>query len=150
MNFRGIILLVLLLLQPSVRPESSHKTENVFLIISDGFRWQEVFSGAEELLMNSTNGGVKNTNMLRTNFWRDTPEHRREVLLPFFWNTIARDGQHIGNQKKGSIMTVTNGRKFSYPGYNEIITGAPDQRIDSNDKKPNPNTNVFEWFNSRP
>ena len=26
------------------------KTRNVFLIVSDGFRWQEVFGGAEELL----------------------------------------------------------------------------------------------------
>jgi hypothetical protein len=150
MNFRGIILLVLLLLQPSVRPESSHKTENVFLIISDGFRWQEVFNGAEELLMNATNGGVKNTNALRSDFWRDTPEQRREILLPFFWGTIAKEGQLIGNQNKGSVLTVTNGRKFSYPGYNEIITGAPDPRIDSNDKKPNPNTNLFEWLNTRP
>lgn len=153
MNSRGksFFCIVLALFTLGLKAElPSHKTENVFLIISDGFRWQEVFNGAEDLLMNSTNGGVKNTNTLRAEFWRDTPEQRRETLLPFFWNTIARKGQLIGNQKKGSVMTVTNGRKFSYPGYNEIITGAPDQRIDSNDKKPNPNTNVFEWFNSRP
>ena len=38
---------------------------------------------------------------------------------------------------------MTNGKKCSYPGYNEIFTGAPDPRIDSNDKKPNPNVTVF-------
>src|SRR5262245_54553038 len=121
---------------------ASLKTQNVFLIISDGFRWQEVFNGAEEILMTQENGGVKSTNTLRAEFWRSTPEARREALLPFFWTEIARHGQIFGNQNKGSVVTVTNGKKFSYPGYNEILTGSSDPRIDSNDKKPNPNVTV--------
>ena len=32
-------------------------------------------------------------------------------------------------------MRITNGLWFSYPGYNEMLTGAADPRIDSNDKK---------------
>ena len=119
------------------------KTRNVVLIISDGFRWQEVFNGAQLDLMTR---GVKNTNALTRDFWRDTPEARREALLPFFWSEIAGRGQLLGNQAKGSIVRVSNGKNFSYPGYNEIITGLTDPRIDSNDKKPNPNTNVFEWI----
>jgi hypothetical protein len=125
------------------------KTQNVFLIISDGFRWQEVFNGAEAELMTKENGGVKDTNALRSAFWRPTPQERRDTLLPFFWTEIARRGQLFGNQNKGSIVTVTNGKKFSYPGYNEILTGAPDPRVDSNDKKLNPNVTVFEWLNGR-
>jgi hypothetical protein len=128
---------------------ASRKTQNVFLIISDGFRWQEVFSGAEAALMTKEAGGVKDTNALRAAFWRDTPEARREALLPFFWTEIARRGQIFGNQNKGSVVAVTNGKKFSYPGYNEILTGSPDPRIDSNKKIPNPNTTVFEWLNGR-
>lgn len=124
------------------------KTENVFLIISDGLRWQEVFSGAEESLLNKANG-VANVEATRRQFWRETPEQRREALMPFFWNQIAKQGQLFGNTNKASISTVTNGKKFSYPGYNEIITGAPDDRIKSNDKIPNPNTNVFEWLNNQ-
>ncbi len=126
------------------------KSQNVFLIISDGFRWQEVFSGAEAELMTKGNGGVDDTNALHTAFWRATPEARREALLPFFWNRIAKYGQLFGNQKKGSVVSVTNGRKFSYPGYNEILTGAADARIDSNNKVPNSNVTVFEWLNKRP
>jgi hypothetical protein len=125
------------------------KTKNVFLIISDGFRWQEVFNGAEAELMTKEAGGVKETNALRAQFWRDTPQARHEALLPFFWSEIASHGQIFGNQTKSSVVTVTNGKKFSYPGYNEILTGAPDARIDSNDKKPNPNVTVFEWLNGR-
>ena len=125
------------------------KTKNVFLIISDGLRWQEVFTGAEEKLMTKSNG-VKYASALRKDFWRDTDEERRKALLPFFWSEIAQHGQIYGNQTKGSIATVTNGKKFSYPGYNEMLTGSPDERIDSNKKIPNPNVTVFEWLQTRP
>ncbi len=130
--------------------QPSLKTKNVFLIISDGFRWQEVFTGAEELLLNKTNGGVANVKAARAEFWRDTPEARRETLLPFFWTHIAKHGQIFGNQAKGSVARITNDKKFSYPGYNETFTGFVDPRIDSNDKKPNPNVTVFEWLHARP
>ena len=140
--------LILAGLCPTVAvPAAAPKTQNVFLIISDGLRWQEVFNGAEELLLNKENGGVHDTNAVRRDFWRDTPEARRAALLPFFWTEIARHGQMFGNQGKGSVVSVTNGKKFSYPGYNEILTGSSDPRVDSNDKKPNPNVNVFEWLN---
>jgi hypothetical protein len=125
------------------------KTRNVFLIISDGLRWQEVFTGAEELLVSESHGGVKDTNSLRTNFWRATPEARRQQLMPFFWTQVATKGQLFGNQAKGSVVEVTNGKNFSYPGYNEIFTGFGDPRIDSNAKKLNPNVTVFEWINQQ-
>jgi hypothetical protein len=137
-----------LLLIPAPVAAAAAKTQNVFLIVSDGLRWQEVFTGAEERLMTKGLGGVKNPSALRQQFWRETPEARREALLPFVWTTIARRGQLFGNQHKGSRVTVTNGKNFSYPGYNEILTGFGDPRIDSNDKKPNPNVTVFEWLNS--
>jgi arylsulfatase A-like enzyme len=39
---------------------------------------------------------------------------------------------------------------FSYPGYNEIFTGRPDDaRILSNAKLPNPNTNVLEFIHKQ-
>ena len=56
----------------------------------------------------------------------------------------------IGNQTKGSIARVTNGKAFSYPGYNEMLTGLPDSRIDSNEFGPNPHATVFEWLNKQP
>ena len=34
------------------------KTRNVVLIVSDGLRWQEIFTGADEQLMNEKNGGI--------------------------------------------------------------------------------------------
>jgi hypothetical protein len=121
----------------------------VVLIVTDGLRWQEVFSGAERALINPVSG-VNDTTTLLREFWRESAEDRRKALLPFFWNTIAREGQILGNPAKGSAGTVTNGLKFSYPGYNEMILGAADARINSNSYGPNPNVTVFEWLNSRP
>lgn len=129
---------------------ASLKTKNVFLITTDGLRWQEVFTGAEELLLNKTNGGVKDVAGLKKEFWRATPEERRQALLPFLWSEVATQGQIYGNRAKGSDAHITNTRRFSYPGYNEFLTGAADVRIDSNKKLPNQNTNVFEWLNTRP
>lgn len=126
------------------------KTENVILITTDGFRWQDLFTGADPELMNKQNGGVANTNELAKRFWRETPEERREVLMPFMWNVIAKKGQIFGNQKKGSVVQVSNGRNFSYPGYNEILTGWANSNINSNAKMPNPNLTVFEWLHHKP
>ena len=126
------------------------KTRNVVLIVSDGLRWQEVFSGADPLLMNEKNGGIWDKESdLRREFWRADPAERRKALFPFLWSTVATRGQIFGNQAKGSIARVTNGVAFSYPGYNEMLTGHPDSRIDSNEFGPNPNPSVFEWLNGQ-
>jgi hypothetical protein len=141
-------LLVLLGLSHAIAAEL--KTKNVVLITADGLRWQEVFRGAEDLLMTKQHGGVKETNELRREFWRSTPEERRAALLPFFWSEIARKGQLWGNFDRGSVVRVTNGKNFSFPGYNEILCGYGDPRITSNDKKPNANTNILEWLHHQP
>jgi dienelactone hydrolase len=124
------------------------RTHNVVLITTDGLRWQEVFGGADGQLLNKE-AGVSDPAALRREFWRDTPEERRQALLPFLWTVIARQGQLYGNATRGSAARVTNGHNFSYPGYNELLSGKADPRIDSNDKKPNPNVTVLEWLNRR-
>jgi len=128
---------------------ATHATENIFLISVDGFRWQEVFGGAEPSLINKENG-VDDTNRLNAAFFRPTPEERRRALLPFFWETIAKEGQLYGNANKGSVAKLTNGKKFTYPGFNEIFTGFADARIDKNEKRNNPNVSVLEWLHQKP
>jgi hypothetical protein len=130
--------------------ESVRKTNNVVLIMTDGFRWQELFRGADPALMDQADSPFADTAALRAEFGGATAEARRRALLPFLWSTIAEEGQIFGNRDKGSDVHVTNGFKFSYPGYNETLTGAPDPRIDSNRPGPNPNVTVFEWLSRRP
>ena len=124
------------------------KTENVILITLDGMRWQEVFSGAEKRLI--TKKFVDDTLQLAKKFWNEDPEKRRELLMPFFWSTIKQQGQLYGNRNLGNKVNVSNNQWFSYPGYNEILTGAADDvHITSNDQVDNPNTNVLEFINKQ-
>jgi hypothetical protein len=127
-----------------------HKTEHVIIVMTDGLRWQEVFNGADESLMNLKNGKVKKEADLKKAYWRDTADARREALMPFLWQVVAKQGQIFGNRGKGSDAYVTNHMFFSYPGYNETLTGSPDdERIHSNDNIPNPNVTVLEWLKNR-
>jgi hypothetical protein len=125
------------------------KAENVLVVTVDGFRWQEFFTGADESFLDSKQG-VRNVAELKKRYWRDTPQARREALLPFLWSTVAKQGQVFGNPAKKSPARITNGLKFSYPGYNEMLCGFADPRINSNAKKENPNANVFEFLAGRP
>jgi Type I phosphodiesterase / nucleotide pyrophosphatase len=149
-------LAVLLLVTGAVADElkaragPDRRTENILLITTDGLRWQEVFAGAEDRLMSKQEGGVADVDRLKQSFWRDTPQQRRAALLPFVWGVIARQGQLFGNANQGSVSRVTNGMNFSYPGYNELLTGSADARIASNAKRLNPNVSVLEWLNQDP
>ncbi len=129
---------------------AERRTENVILITTDGLRWQELFNGADETLLDKENGGVANVESTREKYWRDSADARRETLMPFVWNTFARDGQIFGNANKGSFAAVTNDKWFSYPGYNEILCGFADPSITSNDKIPNKNVTVLEWLHNKP
>jgi hypothetical protein len=127
---------------------SAGKTQNIVLIVSDGLRWQEIFTGADPTLLNDKEGGSwMDKAELSKRYWREDTAARRAVLFPFLWGTVAKQGQIYGNQLKGSIAHVTNGKAFSYPGYNEMSTGYPNDAISSNEFGPNPNATVFEWLN---
>lgn len=143
-------LVVALVLFTAVTCAADLKTKNVVLITTDGLRWQEVFTGAEHALLTKQHGGVADPKGLEEKYWRETPEARREALLPFFWTKIAREGQLYGNLPQGSSAQITNTMKFSYPGYNEILTGFADPLINSNAKRPNRNVTVLEWLHRKP
>lgn len=144
-------LLGLLLTFALVAPALAQKTRTVVLIVSDGLRWQEVFTGADPLLLDPKNGGNwAAEDELKRKYWRDDPHERRRLVFPFIWGTVAAQGQIFGNRMLGSDAHVTNGYAFSYPGYNEMSVGFPNKDITSNEFGPNPNMTVFEWLNRSP
>ncbi len=130
--------------------EPARRTVNVIIVTLDGFRWQELFGGADESLLDAKFGGVRDLGVLKAHYWRDGPAARRAVLLPFVWGTIAAKGQVLGNPARKAPCRSTNGLKFSYPGYSEMFCGVADPAIDSNAKKDNPNLSVLEFLNGRP
>lgn len=125
------------------------KTRNVFLVMPDGLRWQEVFRGADAELFTKENH-IEKPDEFKARYWRETPEERREVLMPFLWSTIGKHGQVFGNRDKGSAARITNPYRVSYPGYSETLCGYFDPTIENNRKIPNPNITVFEWLHQMP
>lgn len=125
------------------------KTEHVVLITLDGFRWRELFSGADPDFIQEKDL-VADARNLKAMFWDEDPLARRQKLLPFVWTTLARQGQIYGNRQYDNKVNLRNQHRFSYPGYNEILTGrADDVRINSNNKRDNPNKTVLEFVNQQ-
>lgn len=129
---------------------AQRKTENVILITTDGFRWLEVFNGLDSALVNN-DSYTRNKKDLIAKYGSSTSDSSRRKLLPFLWNTVAQKGQIYGNRAFGNKVNITNQQWFSYPGYNEILTGfADDEKITSNDKINNPNETVLEFLHKKP
>lgn len=133
------------------RAEDSDVTDRkVVFITIDGLRWQELFNGADRSLIASQLGGVRDQPACHARFWRNDLNQRRRLLMPFFWNSIVPNGIVYGNPAENSSVRVTNKLYFSYPGYNELLTGFADPKIRSNNKTPNSNITVLEWLNRQP
>jgi arylsulfatase A-like enzyme len=123
--------------------------KNLVLVTIDGLRWQELFSGADPSLLNNKKF-VRENNHVKEQFWHDNEKQRRQLLMPFFWETMAKEGMVIGNRTMGSKMSLANQWHFSYPGYSEIFTGVVDHSLNSNEKKLNPQVSFVEWLNNKP
>lgn len=130
----------------AARSRDTLRAPNIFIITIDGLRWQELFNGADEKIINDRDY-VADVPLARDLYWDEDAGQRRRKLLPFLWNIIARKGQIYGNRKYGNKVDVANRYKFSYPGYNEIFTGYPDTRFVPNTPVLNENTNVLEFLN---
>jgi hypothetical protein len=121
---------------------------NVFVITLDGFRWQELFTGADVVLLDEE--AVHSRDDLKKAFWDDDVAIRRRKLMPFTWNVIAQQGQLFGNRAYGSKVNISNLYALSYAGYNEIFTGSTDFSIFNNKKIRNQNVSFLEYINKLP
>ncbi|HZX59441.1 MAG TPA: phosphoglyceromutase, partial [Mucilaginibacter sp.] len=142
--------LCLLLLTIGVMPQlfaQNYKTQNVVIVTLDGFRWQELYRGADPDMINSKY--TDNKSEVQKKFWAKTAVERRKLLMPFLWSTMVSEGQLYGDRDMGNRDEVANIYHFSYPGYNEIFTGFTDIWINSNNAVQNPNTNVLEYLNKQ-
>lgn len=141
-------ILIIVLLTTSATVTAQLKTENIVIVTLDGMRWQEVYGGADSAILKNKKY-TKDSSGTSKDFWADDINERRKKLFPFFWNTIATQGQLYGNRWAGNKVDNANPYWFSYPGYNEIFTGYPDTAVNSNDKIWNKNTNVLEFINQQ-
>ncbi len=125
-----------------------HAAENVVLITIDGVRWQELFRGLDrELAMDDRYSALQDE--LTEKFWREGPAQRAALIMPFIHDTVMRAGTVVGNRDIGSCARLSNDYNFSYPGYNEILSGVTNDAINSNDKKPNPERTFLELLSQK-
>ncbi len=124
------------------------KTKNVIAISMDGYRWKELFQGADSSLLFDKKY-TRDSAWAVQKYWAENAKVRREKLMPFVWQQIAKQGQLYGNRDLGNYVNVKNKYWFSYPGRSETFCGYYDSLINSNDYPDNPNENVLEFINKQ-
>lgn len=133
----------------AIQYSHAQEAENIIVITTDGFRWQDLFKGMDSAIANNKNFHEGDSLEIYKKYWAGTEAERRKRLLPFFWNTISEKGQIYGNRDLGNKVDNANRYWFSYPGYNEILTGYPDTLVNSNDYQANPHQTVLEFLNKQ-
>jgi len=128
---------------------AQHKTKNVIAISMDGYRWKELFGGADSSLLFDKRFISQDSSWVMQKYWAADATTRREKLMPFVWSEIAKNGQIYGNRNLGNFVNVKNKYWFSYPGRSETFCGYYDSLVNSNDYPDNPNENVLEFINKQ-
>ena len=126
--------------------QSLKAADNLLLVSIDGLRWQEVFRGYQDDVLNLDVFQAKKAG-LEKEFSGKTALQKRQKLMPFLWQVVSKQGVIIGNRDKQSTMLLSNHLWFSYPGYNELLTGKTDPKITSNQASENSNVTFLEWLN---
>ena len=142
-------ILFFFLLLVSVSIHAQRQTENIIIVTTDGFRWQEIFKGMDSAIANNSKYNQGDSEYIYKTYWSKNESERRKKLMPFLWNTMVTKGQVFGNRTLGSKVDNANRYWFSYPGYNEIMTGFPDTAVNSNDYPANPHVTVLEFLNKQ-
>ena len=125
------------------------KTKNVIFISMDGYRWKELFQGADSTLLFNKKYTSQDSSWLMQKYWAADDIIRRQKLMPFVWTHLVKQGQLYGNRKHGNYVNVKNKYWFSYPGRSETFCGYYDSLVNSNDYPDNPNENVLEFINKQ-
>jgi len=71
------------------------KADFLFVVTTDGLRWQEVFDGADSSLIS----GIRDKPAAYfSKYFAPTLTERRRRLLPFLWSVFERHGKIFGNR----------------------------------------------------
>jgi hypothetical protein len=148
MNLRIIIACFCLLFQSVTGYSQDPETKNIIIVTLDGFRWTELFGGADSKIL--FNGKYVADRAAAQSFWSPDPDERKKILMPFMWNVVAGQGQLYGNRELKNRVNCTNHHLISFPGYSEMLVGRRDAKVSSNEKVNNPNATVLEFIHANP
>jgi hypothetical protein len=139
------IILTLLLVCVKIFAQQKNNFPNLIIITTDGLRWQEIFNGMDTTIANNPKFNEEDSLGIYKKYFGN-----RAKIFPFFWNTIAREGQLWGNRNFNNKMDNANPYWFSYPGYSELLCGFVDDSINSNQYTYNPHTTLLDFLNKQP
>jgi hypothetical protein len=142
----AVVLYVVLAEIAAMAQPQEVKTKNVVIVTLDGYRWKELFGGADPRILHNPKY-VKDTTVWE--FADDSETKSREKLMPFLWNVIGSEGQLYGNRLYKNKVKCVNPFRISYPGYSEMLVGFNDFTVRSNAKKLNPNRTVLEFLQAQ-
>jgi hypothetical protein len=97
----------------------------VVLVVLDGVRWQDVFSGVDRGLVRARASEA---------FAWESPR----ILMPNLYRSIERNGVALGAPGRGAEVAVSGAALVSLPGYLELFAGRPDPRCRSNECRSSP------------
>ena len=143
-------LTILVTFTQNIYAQQTPPAKNMVIFVMDGYRWQELFGGADSSLIFSHKYNHHDSAYTVQKYWANTADERRKKLMPFTWETIAQKGEILGNRAYGNNVNVINKYWFSYPGRSEIFAGYFDSAVNSNEYPDNPNTNVLEYIDAQP
>ena len=92
MKLKFLLFIALLFLLLPSYAQREHKTKNVVVILIDGYRWQELFKGADFDLLNDKkyNGGDSLQRFKK--YWSGNLEERRKKLMPLLGAKLQSTG----------------------------------------------------------
>ena len=79
---------------------ATKEAPNFFIITTDGLRWQELFNGMQDDIVNQKKFHRGDSNYLFNKYGGASPEVRREKLMPFFWNTLQPKDRFMATETK--------------------------------------------------
>lgn len=147
MKHKLYLLITLTCLSTLVKAQTN--IENIIVITSDGLRWQEVFKGVDAGIANSKKYNQGQKDFIDKTYSGASPQESRTKIFPNLWKLFGSEGQLYGNRDAGNKVENANPHWFSYPGYNEFLTGFPDRKINSNDYPNNPYESVLTFLNKQ-
>src|SRR5437867_907317 len=94
--------LTLIVFSQIASAQTQTPVENIIIITTDGFRWQDVFTGMDSAIAVNKKFNEGDSAFIFNQYWDPDVKKRRAKLLPFLWSTFSTNGQLYGNRHIGN------------------------------------------------
>src|SRR3569832_2419122 len=94
-------ILLIIALAITIKGFSQRQTENIIIITTDGFRWQEVFKGMDSAIANNSKYHQGNSEYIYKNYWAANVQERRKKRRPGRGSAGGAGGRGGGGRARG-------------------------------------------------